>query len=95
MQILPDSPTEDGNDAFLSFFVTLPDGSTMPVVLLAIIYHESPNVILQPTALTSITNQNENLTSSQAENLIPLTVTNLSSIQVQIFSVFVYANTVK
>ena len=73
MQILPNSPTQDGNDAILSFFVNLPGGTTMPSELLGVIFTSSPNVISQPSTVNT-TNVNPPLSSEQTANLIPVTV---------------------
>ena len=73
VQILPDSPTQDDNDAILSFFVNIPGGKTMPPDLLLTIYSVSPNVISQPNEIVS-TSKNVNLTREETENLIQLTV---------------------
>ena len=83
MQILPDSPTQDGNDAVLSFFVNLPNGGTMPSELLSLIYSTSPSVISQPTTINTTSSQNPTLTTDQKENLVTLTVNGLSPSQVR------------
>ena len=44
VETLPESPTQDGTDAILSFFVNLP-GGTMPLDLLTTIFVSSPNII--------------------------------------------------
>ena len=44
VQTLPESPTQNGTDALLSFFVNLP-GGTMPLDLLTTIFVSSPNII--------------------------------------------------
>ena len=44
VQTLPESPTQNGTDAILSFFVNLP-GGTMPLDLLTTIFVSSPNII--------------------------------------------------
>ena len=44
VQTLPESPTQDGTDAILLFFVNLP-GGTMPLDLLTTIFVSSPNII--------------------------------------------------
>ena len=44
VETLPESPTQNGTDAILSFFVNLP-GGTMPLDLLTTIFVSSPNII--------------------------------------------------
>ena len=44
VQPLPESPTQNGADAILSFFVNLP-GGTMPLDLLTTIFVSLPNII--------------------------------------------------
>ena len=80
VEILPGSPTQDGDDAVLSFFVNLPSGATMPSELLNIIYSSSPNAITRPNTINATTSQYENpaLTSDQSANLVPLTITGRS-----------------
>ncbi|CAB4045274.1 Hypothetical predicted protein, partial [Paramuricea clavata] len=78
IQILPNSPTQDGDDSVLSFFVNLPFGATMPSDLLNTIYSISPNVISQPNVLNTTMSANPDLTPDQTENLVPLTVTGLN-----------------
>ncbi|XP_028408014.1 uncharacterized protein LOC114530617 [Dendronephthya gigantea] len=73
IQILPNSPTQDGNDAILSFFVNLPDGTTMSSGLVSTIYSVSANVLSKPSDIVS-TSKNTNLTRVETENLIQLTV---------------------
>ena len=46
VQTLPESPTQDGDDTILSFFVNLP-GRTMPLETLTIIFVSSPTSITQ------------------------------------------------
>ena len=79
IQILPNSPTQDGEDAVLSFFVELPDGTTMPSELLSIIYMSaSPPVIAQDNALNVTSSPYVNPTLTP-EHRVPLTVNGLSS----------------
>ena len=44
VETLPESPTQNGTDAILLFFVNLP-GGTMPLDLLTTIFVSSPNII--------------------------------------------------
>lgn len=74
MRTLPNSPTQDGTDAVLSFFVDLPGGVTMPSDLLQSIFIASPNVISQPTTINTTTSQNPDLTTAERENLVQLTI---------------------
>ncbi|CAB4041969.1 Hypothetical predicted protein [Paramuricea clavata] len=75
VQILPGSPTQDGADAILSFFVELPSG-TIPSNLLTTIFTTSPNIVPQQTSVVNLTlSQNPDLTNAETENLIPLTIT--------------------
>ena len=82
IQILPNSPTQDGDDSILSFFVNLPSGATMPSDLLNAIYSSSPNVISQRNVLNTTMSQNPVLTADQTENLVQLTVNGLDPTQV-------------
>ncbi|CAB4003023.1 Hypothetical predicted protein, partial [Paramuricea clavata] len=77
IQILPNSPTQDGEDSILSFFVYLPGGATMSSDLLNTIYTSSPNVISQPSVLNTTMSQNPVLTADQTVNLVQLTVNGL------------------
>ena len=88
IQILPDSPTQDGDDSILSFFVNLPGGATMPSDILNIIYSSSPNVISQPTVLNTTMSQNPVLTEGQSDNLVPLIVNGRDPTQVSPFFIF-------
>lgn len=78
IQILSNSPTQDGNDALLSFFVDLPDGTTMPSELLSSIYMSaSPPVITQHNNTLNTTSsqfENPTLTPDQEANLVELTI---------------------
>ncbi|CAB3980486.1 Hypothetical predicted protein [Paramuricea clavata] len=81
IEILPHSPTQDADDSVLSFFVSLPDGATMPSDILNYIYSSSPNVISQPTVLNTTMSQNPVLTADQTENLVQLTINGLNPTQ--------------
>ncbi|CAB4029120.1 Hypothetical predicted protein, partial [Paramuricea clavata] len=81
IQILPNSPTQDGEDSILSFFVYLPGGATMSSDLLNTIYTSSPNVISQPSVLNTTMSQNPVLTADQTVNLVQLTVNGLNPTQ--------------
>ena len=73
VQILPESPTQNGTDAILSFFVNLPSG-TMPLELLTTIFTTSdPNIITQPNSV--IPSPNPNLRDDQIQNLVALSAT--------------------
>ena len=73
VQILPESPTQNGTDAILSFFVNLPSG-TMPLELLTTIFTTSdPNIITQSNSV--IPSPNPNLRDDQIQNLVALSAT--------------------
>ena len=73
VQILPESPTQNGTDAILSFFVNLPSG-TMPLELLTTIFTTSdPDIITQPNSV--IPSPNPNLRDDQIQNLVQLSAT--------------------
>ena len=73
VQILPQSPTQNGTDAILSFFVNLPSG-TMPLELLTTIFTTSdPNIITQSNSV--IPSPNPNLRDDQIQNLVALSAT--------------------
>ena len=72
VQILPESPTQNGTDAILSFFVNLPSG-TMPLELLTTIFTSDPNIITQPNSV--IPSPNPNLRDDQIQNLVALSTT--------------------
>ena len=72
VQILPESPTQNGTDAILSSFVNLPSG-TMPLELLTTIFTSDPNIITQPNSV--IPSPNPNLRDDQIQNLVQLSAT--------------------
>ena len=73
VQTLPESPTQDGADIVLSFFVNLP-GGTMPLETLTAIFSSSPDVISQQTNVDSRPSTNPNLTNEQMDNLVELSL---------------------
>ena len=73
VQILPESPTQNGADAILSFFVNLPSG-TMPLELLITIFTTSdPVIITQQNSVTP--SPNRDLRDDQIQNLVQLSAT--------------------
>ena len=73
VQILPDSPTQNGADAILSFFVNLPSG-TMPLeVLITIFTTSDPVIITQQNSVTP--SPNRDLRDDQIQNLVELSAT--------------------
>ena len=89
VQTLPKSPTQDGADIILSFFVNLP-GGTMPLEILYEIFSSSPDIISQKTSVDSRPSTNPNLTNEQMENLVELSLsspTNLVNISTVIITI--------
>ena len=89
VETLPESPTQDGADIILSFFVNLP-GGTMSLELLTTIFSSSPNVISQQTSVDSRLSTNPNLTNEQMDNLVELSLrspTNLVNISILIITI--------
>ena len=72
VQTLPESPTQDGTDAILSFYVNLPSG-TMPLELLATIFLSNPNITAHRNLVTP--SANPRLRDDQIENLVELNST--------------------
>ena len=73
IQTLPDSPTPDGDDLILSFFVDLP-GGTMPPDLLATIFSLSPNVTSVPSSVNGTVSSNPELSLEENKNLVSLPI---------------------
>ena len=73
IQTSPDSPTPDGDDLILSFFVDLP-GGTMPPDLLATIFSLSPNVTSVPSSVNGTVSSNPELSMKENENLVSLPI---------------------
>jgi hypothetical protein len=74
VRTLPESPSQNGTDTILSFFVDLPSGTTMPLDLLTTIFMSSPNVLSQPNSVISATSENPVLTDAETKNLVPLSI---------------------
>ena len=72
VQTLPESPTQDGTDAILSFYVNLPSG-TMPLELLSTIFSSNPNITAHRNLVTP--SANPTLRDDQIENLVELNST--------------------
>ena len=72
VQTLPESPTQDGTDAILSFYVNLPSG-TMRLELLSTIFLSNPNIIAHRNLVTP--SANPRLRDDQIENLVELNST--------------------
>ena len=73
VQTLPESPTQNGTDAILSFFVNLPSG-TMPLDLLTTVFTSSDPVIIAQRNLL-IPSPNPDLTDDQLKNFVKLSPT--------------------
>ena len=73
VQTLPESPTQDGPDATVSFYVHLPSG-TMQSNLLVVIFSTASNVLSQPFSIHPIMTPNPDLTVAEIENLVGLLI---------------------
>ena len=88
VQTLPESPTQDGNDTILSFFVNLP-GGTMPLETLTIIFVSSPTIITQRHSAYVTQDIKDNavsilLRNYQADEVISKTLRMMNSIRLEL-----------
>ena len=83
IQLLPDSPTQNGNDSILTFYAALPSGNIIPKHILGTIFvNQQDNILAIESIVQDLDEifappgEREILTTQQRENRVPILIIN-------------------
>ena len=92
IQLLPDSPTQNGSDSILTFYAALPSGNFIPKHILGTIFvNQQENVLAIESMVQDVDEifappgEREILTTEQRENRVPILIINFPVAKVSVY----------
>ena len=91
IQLLPESPTQNGSDSILTFYAALPSGNIIPKHILGTIFvNQQENILAIESMVQDLdeilapTDEREILTTQQRENRVPILIFNFPATKVSV-----------
>ena len=91
IQLLPDSPTQNGSDSILTFYAALPSGNIIPKHILGTIFvNQQENILAIESMVQDLdeilapSGEREILTTQQRENRVPILIFNFPVTKVSV-----------
>ena len=91
IQLLPNSPTQNGSDSVLTFYAALPSGNIIPKHILGTIFvNQQENVLSIESMVQDLDEifappgERETLTTQQRENRVPILIFNFPVTKVSV-----------